>query len=187
MKLPIAIYLLLSSLLVFKKHAQDQYPSGTFKLDTSNTQIAFSAKHFGVLKVQGTFHEFSGQMNLKNGSIISGSLTIMVASVSTNNNGRDRSLKSDDFLAEKKYPTIDLEIVKDINSLGEAQILTQIKKTKNIIDLEYKIHEDRGDFQLIGSCTISRKAFNLDFGTMDDLVSDEIIVQVNISLERKKP
>ena len=182
MKLPIVLYLLLSTLLVYKKHAQDQYPSGTFKLDTSNTQITFSAKHLGVLKVQGTFHDFSGQVKLKNGSMISGSLTIMVASVSTDNNARDRSLKSDDFLSAKKYPTIELEILKGANQPNNIQVLTQIKETKRIIDLEYKIHEDRGAFQLIGSCSISRKAFNLDFGIMDDLVSDEIVVQVTISL-----
>lgn len=161
--------------------AQSLKPSGVYSLDSSNTQIEFSAKHFGVLKVEGNFKKFSGKIVLEQGRITSGTLTIMVSSISTDNNARDRSLMSDDFLSVETYPTIKLNIVEGASHLDKAQVLTQIKGMKNIIVLDYSIQEYDGAFQLIVFCSISREDFNLDFGTMDDLVSDEIQVRATLA------
>lgn len=174
---------LLLVLILNTIQAQENHLSGNFLLDPRNTQIEFSAKHFGVLKVEGTFKEFSGHLKLVDGALTSGSLEIVVSSVTTGNRSRDNSLKSEDFLDANSFPLIHLRFDKNSDK-AVVWVPTLIKGMKHKIKLNYDMLREN---QLKATCTISRKDFQLDFGTMDDLVSDEIRVKAVISLKRKNP
>lgn len=152
--------------------AQESRLSSTIQLNSGNTQIEFSAKHLGVLNVDGTFNNFSGQLEIKNGILKSGSFIIEVASITTGSKSRDRSLKSKDFLNPESFPHINLRFEQNTNP-SVVRVSTKIKGVTRTLQLRYEIDKSS---KLKVSCTISRKNFNLDFGSMDDLVSDLVLV-----------
>lgn len=82
--------------------------TGTWQIDPSHTTIGFSARHAMIAKVRGRFTEFNGTLTLdgQTPANSSAALTIMSASIETQNPDRDAHLKSGDFLDVEQFPTI---------------------------------------------------------------------------------
>ncbi len=82
--------------------------TGTWTIDPTHTTISFSARHAMIAKVRGQFNEFTGTLTLDGQSPArsTADLTIMSASIDTNNLDRDAHLKSADFLDVDQFPTI---------------------------------------------------------------------------------
>jgi len=77
--------------------------------DPAHSQVSFSVAHLVIAEVTGRFKEFTVtlQQTAKNdfaGSILEA--TIKTASVDTENEGRDKHLRSDDFFNAEKFPDI---------------------------------------------------------------------------------
>ncbi|MBP1691624.1 MAG: YceI family protein [Bacteroidetes bacterium] len=77
--------------------------------DPAHSQVSFSVAHLVIAEVTGRFKEFTVtlQQTAKNdfaGSILEAS--IKTASVDTENEGRDKHLRSDDFFNAEKFPEI---------------------------------------------------------------------------------
>jgi polyisoprenoid-binding protein YceI len=79
-----------------------------YNIDAAHSDVLFKVKHMGISTVTGSFGEFSGSFDVdpKNVGKTTGSLTIKVNSINTNNAKRDNHLKSDDFFNAEKYPEI---------------------------------------------------------------------------------
>ncbi|HJW10050.1 MAG TPA: YceI family protein, partial [Holophagaceae bacterium] len=78
----------------------------TFTPDTVHSRIGFTAKT--LFKVEGFFGKYTADISgdpktLKNAHV---NLTIDVASINTDNEGRDKHLRSADFFDVEKYPSI---------------------------------------------------------------------------------
>lgn len=81
----------------------------TWKEDRSHSQIRFSVAHMVIAEVGGSFREFEVALVQKGGDDFAGSAltaTIKTASITTDNEGRDKHLRSDDFFNADAYPTI---------------------------------------------------------------------------------
>src|SRR5690242_2243737 len=80
----------------------------TWKLDTNNTTVEFSAKKFMVSNVKGRFAQFSGTITADeaNPELSSVNVSIDVASIDSRDEKRDTHLKSADFFDVETYPTI---------------------------------------------------------------------------------
>src|SRR5712691_6615269 len=79
----------------------------TFAIDKAHSEMLFQVRHL-VTKVRGRFTDFSGTVAFdpaqpERSSV---SLTINAASVDTATADRDQHLRSDDFFAVEKFPTI---------------------------------------------------------------------------------
>ena len=187
MKLSSITILIFLTCIANGMQAQETKLTGKFAVDTTNTKIEFSAKHFGVLNVKGTFKKFSGSVEFENSVLKSGSIQLSASSISTGNQSRDRSLKNENFLDARTYPQITIHIYKSVDN-SKAELIGRIKDMQSIIPLEYTVQDtDNGTTIVKAGCTISRKSFDLEFGTMDDLVSDLIEVTAYISYKHKKP
>lgn len=80
---------------------------GTFALDPSHTTVGFVARHLMVSKVRGRFGTVEGTLDLAEDPTQSAvSVAIDVASVSTDDQGRDEHLRSGDFFAADDHPRI---------------------------------------------------------------------------------
>jgi polyisoprenoid-binding protein YceI len=79
-----------------------------YTIDASHSDVLFKVKHMGISTVTGSFGEFSGSFDVdpKHVGKTTGSLTIKVNSINTNNAKRDGHLKGDDFFNAEKYPEI---------------------------------------------------------------------------------
>jgi polyisoprenoid-binding protein YceI len=83
------------------------YKAGTWVLDAAHSEVTFSVRHMMISKVRGTF-------GVKTATIVVGDnpldtkveATVDVASIDTNDEGRDGHLRSADFFDAETYPTM---------------------------------------------------------------------------------
>jgi polyisoprenoid-binding protein YceI len=81
------------------------YQAGTWKLDPTHSDIAFSVRHLAISKVKGKFETFDVTVTApENPSEATIEATIDVASVNTNQQQRDQHLRTSDFFAIDEHP-----------------------------------------------------------------------------------
>lgn len=94
-----------------------------YQVDTAHSEVIFKVRHMGISTVTGRFGKIGGSFDVdpKNIQATKGSLVIEVASVNTNNNMRDKDLKSDKFFDVEKFPEMKYvsKAVKDVN-MGDS-------------------------------------------------------------------
>jgi polyisoprenoid-binding protein YceI len=83
-------------------------PSATWKQDRAHSQVQFSVTHLVVSEVTGAFKDFDVTLTQGKDDFSGSSLeaTIKTASISTDNDARDKHLRSEDFFNAEKYPAI---------------------------------------------------------------------------------
>lgn len=80
---------------------------GTWTIDASHSEVAFSARHMMVSKVKGRFPRFSGQLEIAERPEDSSlRVEIEAAGIDTGNEQRDAHLRSADFLDVERFPTL---------------------------------------------------------------------------------
>lgn len=82
--------------------AQDVY-----KIDASHSQVGFKIRHL-LAKTPGRFTKFEGTIKIDNKDITKSSVEVKIdaASVNTDNDGRDKHLRSAEFFDTDKFPAI---------------------------------------------------------------------------------
>lgn len=80
-------------------------------LDKSHSNIRFTVTHMVVSEVEGSFKAFDGTFAAEKADFSDAKVlfTIDVNSINTDNEGRDKHLKSDDFFNAEKFPQIKFE------------------------------------------------------------------------------
>ncbi len=77
-------------------------------IDTSHSEVSFSARHMMISKVRGRFNAFSGTIEGDEASPVDAKIDVAIdaASLTTGDEKRDGHLKSADFLDVATYPSI---------------------------------------------------------------------------------
>ena len=85
-------------------HAQ----TSTWTMDSAHSQADFQIRHLGVSNVRGSIGGVKGTVMLDEKDITKSKIeaTLQTTTVNTNNEGRDKHLKSPDFFDVEKNPTI---------------------------------------------------------------------------------
>jgi polyisoprenoid-binding protein YceI len=80
----------------------------SWQIDSSHSNINFSARHMMISKVRGSFETFSGTVDFdeENPTNTSVNIEVDLASVNTRDEQRDGHLKSPDFFDVENYPTM---------------------------------------------------------------------------------
>lgn len=83
------------------------YKAGTWTVDPTHSEVAFSVRHLMISKVKGKFQSFAASFttgeNLLDSSV---EATADVASINTNEPNRDTHLRNGDFFEADTYPQI---------------------------------------------------------------------------------
>jgi len=147
--------------------------TGTWALDTTHSEAAFTARHLMVTKVRGRFAVSGGSVTIAENPLESSvEATLDAASVHSGEAGRDEHLRSADFFDVANYPTITFRSTKvEAAGVGEYKLtgdLTIKDVTRPVtLDLEYlgTVDSPFGDTRAGFSATaeISRKDWGLDF------------------------
>jgi polyisoprenoid-binding protein YceI len=83
------------------------YRTGTWQIDTTHSDVAFSVRHMMVSKVRGQFTEFEGTIvTAENPADSTVTASIKLDSIDTRNEQRDNHIRSADFFEVEKYPTM---------------------------------------------------------------------------------
>jgi polyisoprenoid-binding protein YceI len=148
--------------------------------DTGKSSIEFTVTHLGVLSVTGSFSEFKTEIGINKNSIKAKSV-IEASSISTENGERDKIIKGDGYLDVKNYPQINFSGtgIKTKKSFSIKGVLTLHGKSK-----EQKLTCETANGEKIISCStiLKRGDFDLDFGAMNALISNEVQIHLIMQL-----
>lgn len=169
----------------------ENVPAGTWVIDPTHSEVAFSVKHLMISKVRGKFKTFEGQIvtgeNTNHEPDIQISGVIQTASIDTNDAGRDDHLRSADFFDAENFPTMDFKSTKVHSIEGNTALLDgelTIKGETNPITLSVEfggvVVDPYGQTKAVASATgkLLRSEYGLTWNaaleTGGVLVGDEI-------------
>ena len=172
----------------------------TWALDPAHSEVQFKIKHLVISTVTGTFKVFSGSVVSKGedfeNSVIN--FSIDTNSIDTNQADRDGHLKSDDFFATEKYPTINFSsnsLVKvsetEYKLTGDLTIRDVTKSVTLDAELGGIMVDPYGNtkvgFEVNGK--INRKDFGLTWSAVTEaggvVVSDEVKLHINVQFAKQ--
>jgi polyisoprenoid-binding protein YceI len=177
----------------------------TFDIDKAHSQVGFSVRHF-FSKVPGQFKEFSGTIVMDPDAPAASSVevTIQAASISTDNDARDKHLRSPDFFAADSFPTLTFKSTK-VTPSGKAKVqvtgdLTMRGVTKSVVlDVDFL---GMGEVGVGGQSWGTKAGFDAttrvnrhDFGinwnkTLDAggvMISEDVAISLHIEASQRPP
>lgn len=167
-----------------------QSSQGSYAVDAVHSSVQFELGYWqGVAISTGRFNEFTGAFNFDsdNPSASTLNFSINAASIDTNNEGRDRHLRSPDFFNTGRFSSITFES-KQIRKQGDTfkvtGDITLLGETKEITVDVTKVGEGSGrggePVQGISSeFTIKRSDFGMDFYVDNGALGDDVTVIVH--------
>ena len=183
----------LSALLLTGVSALAQ--SSSWTIDHNHTQVNFQVRHMGVSTVRGSLSGVTGTVvwDDKDPTKSSVEATIDATTVSTNNDARDKHLKSPDFFNVEKFPTLTFKSTSVTGSAGKLQIvgdLTLAGVTKSVtLDVDGPTAPIKGQggklvtgFSATG--TLKRSDFNFGSKFASPVLSDEVLFTIDIEADK---
>jgi len=186
----VTLALALATLLSFASKAQS-----TWAVDKAHSKLGFSIVHMGVSDVEGSF-KITDATITSTGDDFTGAtvqLTADAASLNTEQDARDKHVKSDAFLDVAKYPTITFKSTsfRKVNATTYAVTgdLTMHGVTKPVT-LNATLRQGMGmnkkpvaGFKISG--TINRQDFAVGTGFGAAMLSDEITLIANTEFDKQ--
>jgi polyisoprenoid-binding protein YceI len=183
-------------LLSVQAIAQDKLElSYLFPIEASHSYMEFTVTYMGYARFKGRFTEFTGLIcyNPKSPAFTSASISIKTESIDTDNDFRDKDLKSENWFDVAKYPAI-VFVSKKASATGEGFDLTgdlTIKGVTREVVLKVQppsgvVKDVRGDLQAFfsGTTKIDRTTFGVEgknwSGVKEGItaVSNEVAIEV---------
>ncbi|MCJ7841021.1 YceI family protein [Lederbergia sp. NSJ-179] len=95
-------------------------------VDTAHSSVEFSVRHMMVSKVKGAFNQFSAEVEADANDLTTAKISfeIDVSSIDTNNDDRDKHLRSADFFDVENYPKLTFLSTKVEKKRGNQYALT---------------------------------------------------------------
>ena len=173
----------------------------TWKVDPTHTNVRFSVSHMTVSTVDGSFKVFNGSLvapgsDFNNSTI---SFDVDVNSINTDNDMRDKHLKSDDFFNAEKFPKMTFTSTSFKKTSGNNYVLEGnltirdvTRKVKFAVTYGGTAKDPYGNIKSGFKATtkISRKSYNLLWNTLTEMggavVGDEVTLNLNVELAQQK-
>jgi polyisoprenoid-binding protein YceI len=175
--------------------------SAHWSLDTVHSEVSFKIRHLGISKVVGNFRDFSGHLdfNPEDLSTMKVEATVQTASIDTDNDDRDKHLRSDEFFNVETYPTMTFTSKKVTDVKGDSfklhGDLTIHGVTKPVVfDVEYNgmVADPWGNTKsgLSAETKINRKDFGLTWNqaleTGGLLVGEDVTISLEVEATQEK-
>ena len=185
MRHPFRTVLALLALAALPALAQD-----TYKIDPVHSEVSFKVRH-ALAKVSGRFSKFSGTIKVDAADISKSSVEVSIdaTSITTDNEARDKHLKSPDFFDVEKFPTLTfkstavkevakgkLEITGDFTMRGVTKRIT-FPITNAGTQPGMKPGTVMAGF-IDGALTVNRSEYGVKYGI--PLVGDEVAISLNV-------
>ncbi len=161
----------------------------TYKIDPVHSEVSFKVRH-ALAKVSGRFAKFSGSIKVDTADISKSSVEVSIdaTSITTDNEGRDKHLKSPDFFDVAQFPTLTFKstAVKEV-AKGKLEVtgdLTMHGVTKRItfpITNAGTQANGRGGVVagfIDGALTLNRSEYGVKYGA--PMVGDEVTISLNV-------
>ena len=165
-----------------------------YKIDPEHSAVEFSAPHLVISKVKGHFGKVAGTITYDESDVTKSSVeaTIQTDSIDTGVEGRDKHLRSPDFLDAAQFPTITFKSA-SVEKRGDGYVakgpLTIRGVTKDVempFQVTGKAQDPWGNTHLgaEGAFAINRQDYGVSWNKQLDnggvLVGDEVKITLNI-------
>ena len=173
----------------------------TWNTDNTHTNVKFTVTHLVVSEVEGSFRVFSGTVKSSKPDFTDASInfSVDVNSINTDNEMRDKHLKSDDFFNAEKFPAMTFKGTSFKKVSGNKYVLqgdlTIRDVTKKVtFDVAYggTTKDPWGNTKagFKAKAKINRFDYNLKWNTVTEaggaVVSKDVDVVVNLELNQEK-
>jgi polyisoprenoid-binding protein YceI len=169
-----------------------------YKVDPDHSGVSFTIRHF-VSNVPGRFKDFAGvvKYDKQNPAASSVSFTVQAASIDTDNEDRDKHLRSPDFFETDKFPTLTFSStsVKPVDAdtlevTGDLTIKGVTKKVTVPVDVLGTVKGPRGEkagFET--SFKIDRKEYGINWNRVLDtggaVLGDDVKISISVEADRQ--
>lgn len=175
--------------------------AGKWTVDASHSNVKFSVSHLVVSETEGYFKVFDGTIDAPTADFQNAKIdfSVDVNSVNTDNEMRDKHLKSDDFFNAEKFPKMtfkgtSFKKVKGNNYVleGDLTIRDVTKKVKFNVTYGGTMVDPWGNTKagFKTTTTISRKAYGLMWSKMTEaggaVVGDEVTIILKLEFAKAK-
>ncbi len=175
--------------------------SSTWKTDASHSNVKFSVTHLVVSEVEGYFKTFAGTLVSSKPDFTDASInfSVDINSINTDNEGRDKHLKSDDFFNAEKFPqmTFKSTSIKKVGDKkyvleGDLTIRDVTKKVKFDVVYGGTVKDPWGNIKAGFKATgeINRFDYNLKWNSVTEaggaVVSKEVAIVLNLEFAQQK-
>lgn len=166
----------------------------TYKVDNIHSEVGFKVRYL-VGKTAGAFSKYSGTVQVDEKDVTKSSVEVVVeaASVNTNNEARDKHLRTADFFDVEKFPTLSFKStgVREVSKgkLGVTGDFTLRGVTKRItvpvssLGATINPRTKQTAVAFDATFTIARKDFGVSYGLADAanvVVGNEVEIQLTI-------
>ncbi len=169
-------------------------------VDKAHSNVKFAVTHMVISEVEGTFKVFEGSVenSKEDFSDAKISFSIDVNSVNTDNENRDKHLKSDDFFNAEKFPAMKFESTSFVpegnnkfklnGNLTIRDITKPVSFDVNFGGVAKTQRGNKAGFK--ASTTINRFDYNLKWSAPTEtgglIVSKDVAITVNVELNEVK-
>ena len=100
-----------NSVITLPDHVQTSQAASKWSIDKAHSNVKFTVTHMVVSEVDGSFKVYDGTIEHTKPDFSDAKVnfTVDVNSINTDNENRDKHLKSDDFFNAEKFPTMKFE------------------------------------------------------------------------------
>ncbi len=170
-------------------------------VDASHSNVRFSVSHLVISEAEGNFKTFDGKVTSTGNDFNDAKVefSIDVNSINTDNEGRDKHLKGDDFFNAEKYPKMTFKSTSFKKVDGKKYILTGDLTIRDVtksvtFDVNHMgVTKDpwgntKAGFKATSS--INRKDYKLLWSVATEtgglVVGDEVAITINLELNQAK-
>jgi polyisoprenoid-binding protein YceI len=178
--------------------AQSPRPN-TWTIDPGHSAARFSVRHMLVSTVRGTLGKVTGTIEYDGKTVESIKADVMVdlSAINTENDSRDKDLKSDNFFDIAKYPTVTFKS-KRVQPDGQGKFKLIGDLTMHAVTKELTLEVEgpspalrQGPMLRIGAsatATINRRDWGLQYSKMVEaapIVGDEVQIQIDVEATQR--
>lgn len=195
-KLRITLILAILMMAGIVSHAQKQWV-----VDNAHSGVKFTVSHLVISEVEGNFKNFTGQMTAAQPDFSDAKInfTVDVNSINTDNEMRDKHLKSDDFFNAEKFPSMSFKSLlfkktgdKRYDLVGELTIRDVTKKVKFNVTYGGTVKDPYGNTKagFKATATINRLDFGLKWNNLTEaggaVVGSDVNILLNLEFTQSK-
>lgn len=187
--------------LVFVGTSSLLFAQTNWNIDAAHTNVRFTVTHLVISEVDGNFKTFDGKIISKGNDFNDASVEfrVDVNSINTDNDGRDKHLKSDDFFNAEKFPTMNFKSTSFKKVDDKKYVLTgnltirDVTKPVTFDVVHSGVTKDpygntKAGFKATSS--INRKDYKLMWSVATEsgglVVGDDVSITINLQLNQAK-
>ena len=170
-------------------------------LDNAHTGIKFTVSHLVISEVDGSFKTFTGSMTASKEDFTDAQIdfSVEVNSISTDNDMRDKHLKSDDFFNAEKFPKMTFKSIsfkklspKAYELYGNLTIRDVTKKVKFHVTYGGTVKDPYGNIKagFKATTTIKRLEYGLKWNNLTEaggaVVGNDVTIVLNAEFAKEK-